>query len=126
MRLLRLLLRILKLYAQAWNDSQLLVQGYKALSPLEQDAVAHRFAKLKDSAHLVRRDLDHLEAKHVAMERQYIDCRIQRDDLLQQVRSLLRLTICLLHPAGVTAQASRKTARFRLSDSLMRASTRCR
>jgi hypothetical protein len=61
-------------------------QGYRALAPYEQEDIEKRFTALKDNVHLLERDLELLQAKHAGVERCFVACRIERDDLKKEVR----------------------------------------
>lgn len=77
------------------NTRGLRLQGYKALSPMQQEQLQARFAGLRDAVHLRQRDLHALQAQAGTTESQYIQCRIDRDDLrkeLVEVRQALRVS----------------------------------
>jgi hypothetical protein len=63
----------------------LIFQGYRALSPYEQEAIERRFTALKDKVHLLERDMETLRNKDAAMEHSFVACRIERDDLKKEV-----------------------------------------
>ena len=72
------------------------LQGYKALSPAEQDAIQQRLTVFKDRGHLLARDLRQLQEKHSSVESEYVACRMERDDLKAEVCIffLLRAALC--------------------------------
>ena len=78
------------------------LQGYKALSPAEQDAIQQRVTVFKDRGHLLARDLRQLQEKHSSVESEYVACRMERDDLKAEV--CIFFARCAMHMCGAGLQ----------------------
>jgi uncharacterized Fe-S radical SAM superfamily protein PflX len=67
------------------RQNDLWLQGYKVLSPYQQEVLKRKVTSFKDSIRLLEHKLESVEGKHANMERCFVQCRIDRDSLQSEV-----------------------------------------